>query len=176
MNLEYKELLDAGFHPQSRVWVYQSSRIFTLSEALNIEEQINVFTNQWQSHGADVKAAGYLFFGQFLILMADETQAGVSGCSTDSSVRFVKQLENMYQVSFFDRTNIAFVVKDKVQVLPLSQVQYAVNQQFITPETLYFNNMVLTKEQLENEWLIPASQNWLAQKIKWPEQQSITAD
>lgn len=176
MNLDYKHLLAADFHPQSRVWVYQSSRIFTLSEALNIEEQINIFTTQWQSHGADVKAAGYLFFGQFLILLADETQAGVSGCSTDSSVRFVKQLETIYKVSFFDRTNVAFVVKDKVEVLPLSQVQYAANRQFITPDTLYFNNMVLTKEQLENEWLIPASQNWLAQKIKWPEQQGITAD
>ncbi len=176
MNLEYKQLLAQDFHPQSRVWVYQSSRQFTLSEALNLEEQINVFTEQWQSHGADVKAVGYLFFGQFLILMADETQASVSGCSTDSSVRFVKQLENIYQVSFFDRTNIAFVVKDKVQVLPLNQVQYAANQQFITPDTLYFNNMVLTKQQLENDWLIPASQNWLAQKIKWPEHQSIIAD
>lgn len=176
MNFDFKHLLAQDFHPQSRVWVYQSSRIFTLSEALNIEEQLNVFANQWQSHGADVKAAGYLFFGQFLILMADETQSEVSGCSTDSSVRFVKQLENMYKVSFFDRTSIAFVVKDKVQVLPLSQVQYAANQQFITPDTLYFNNMVLTKEQLENDWLIPASQNWLAQKIKWPQTQSISAD
>lgn len=176
MNLEYKQLLAQDFHPQSRVWVYQSSRMFTLSEALNIEEQLQVFTRQWQSHGADVKAAGYLFFGQFLILMADETQAGVSGCSTDSSVRFVKQLENIYQVSFFDRTNIAFVVKDKIQLLPLNQVQYAVNQQFITRDTLYFNNMVLTKAQLESEWLIPVSQNWLAQKIKWPQQETIITD
>ena len=164
MNLEYKYLLPGSFSNESRVWVYQANRILSLSEALEAEELINSFCGEWRSHGAEVQAYGNLFFGQFLILMADETRAGVSGCSTDSSVRFVKELEKKFQVDFFDRNNLAFWVKDKIQILPLNQLAYAFENGFITADTLYFNNTVLNKEQLENNWIIPVKNSWLAKR------------
>src|SRR5258705_8960734 len=104
MNLEYKYLLEGNFHTDSRVWIYQSSRLFLLSEALEIEILLKEFSASWLSHGVPVKGAGYLFFGQFIILMADETATGVSGCSTDSSVRLIKQVEQRFAVNLFDRT------------------------------------------------------------------------
>jgi len=166
MNLEYKHLLPEDFSPSSRVWIYQSSRLFSLSEAFDIEDAINQFCEDWRSHGADVKAFGNLFFGQFVVLMADETQASVSGCSTDSSVRFIKQLGERFRVDFFDRTTLAFFIKDKIQMLPMSQVAYAVDNGFIDGETLYFNNLASTKEQLENEWIIPVKDSWLNKRLK----------
>jgi hypothetical protein len=165
MNLEYKHLLPEDFSPASRVWIYQSSRLFSLSEAFDIEDAINQFCEEWRSHGADVKAYGNLFFGQFVVLMADETQAAVSGCSTDSSVRFIKQLGERFGVDFFNRTSLAFFIKDKIQMLPMSQVAYAIENGFIDGETLYFNNLASTKEQLENEWIIPIKESWLAKKL-----------
>jgi hypothetical protein len=165
MNLEYKYLLDGSFDPASRVWVYQASRVFTLSEALEIENLLNDFSAQWKSHGTPVKGAGYLFFGQFVILMADETASGVSGCSTDSSVRLIKDIEQRFGVNMFDRTTLAFIVKDKIQMLPLSQLQYAFDNQFITADTLYFNNLVQTKKELEEDWLQPIKNSWLAKRI-----------
>src|SRR6266496_1040154 len=131
MNLEYKYLLDGNFHPDSRVWVYQCNRLFDLNEALEIEEMPKEFTLQWKSHGTPVKGEAHLFFGRFIILIADETATGVSGCSTDSSVRLIKDIEQKFGVNMFDRTTLAFVVKDKVQLLPLSQLQYAFDNRFI---------------------------------------------
>src|SRR4030095_14316775 len=160
MNLEYKNLLDENFSPDSRVWIYQSSRLFTLNEALTIEDLLNDFTAKWLSHGVPVKGASYLFFGQFIILMADEKATGVSGCSTDSSVRLIKDIEQKFGVNMFDRTTLAFVVKEKIEPLPLTQWQYAVDNGFITADTLYFNNLVLTKEELENKWIIPVNESW----------------
>ena len=168
MNFEYKNLLNDDFDPASRVWVYQSSRLFTISEALQIEEMITQFAKQWDSHGVPVKAAAYLFFGQFVVLMADETATGVSGCSTDSSVRLIKEIERIFGVNMFDRLALAFIVKDRVQVLPMPQLKYAVEQGFISADTLFFNNVVLTKEELENNWIIPAKDSWLAKKISFP--------
>lgn len=167
MKLEYKYLLDDGFHPSSRVWVYQSNRLFSLSEALEVEEMLKDFTTSWQSHGAPIKGAAYLFFGQFVILMADESATGVSGCSTDSSVRLVKDMEKRFGVSLFDRMTLAFVLKDKVELLPLSQLPYAAENGFINKDTLYFNNLVQTKEELENNWIIPISESWLAKKAEF---------
>ena len=165
MNLEYKHLLPDGFSPDSKVWVYQSSRLFTMSEALEIEALLNKFSSEWRSHGQDVYAYANLFFGQFVILMADETHASVSGCSTDSSVRFIKQLGESYKVDFFNRTNLAFVVNNKIQLLPMNQLHYALDNYFINQDTLYFNNLIQTKHQLENDWIIPVKNSWIASKI-----------
>jgi hypothetical protein len=165
MNLDYKYLLDGNFHPGSRVWVYQSNRLFSMGEALEIEKMLHVFLQQWHSHGTPVKGAAHLFFGQFVILVADESATGVSGCSTDSSVQLIRDIEKRFGVTMFDRTTLAFVVKDKVQLLPLSQLSYAVENGFINGDTLYFNNLVQTREELESNWIIPVKQSWLAKKI-----------
>ncbi len=166
MNLEYKHLLPQDFAAGSRVWIYQSSRQLMLSEALAMEPLIEDFAQNWQSHGAPVKAYGNLFFGQFLVLMADESGVHVGGCSTDSSVRFVKSLEQKFGINFFDRTTLAFYTGEKVQVLPLSQLPYAFENGFINNETLYFNNLVGTKRELEESWIIPVKSSWLAKRFK----------
>lgn len=166
MKLDYKYLLDANFHPDSRVWVYQASRVFSLQEAFDMENLLNEFVSQWKSHGTTVKGAGYLFFGQFIILMADETATGISGCSTDSSVRLIKDIEQKLSVNMFDRTVLAFVVKDKLQLLPLAQLQYAADNGFINGDTLYFNNLVQTKQELENKWIIPVKESWLQNRLE----------
>ena len=167
MNLDYIYLLEGSFSPDSRVWIYQASRLFTISEAFEIEKMLKEFTAQWKSHGTPVKGTGYLFFGQFIILMADEKATGVSGCSTDSSVRLIKDIEKMFAVNMFDRTTLAFEINDKVQLLPLSQLQYAYDNQFISADTLYFNNLVQTKEELEKKWIVPVKDSWLARKISF---------
>ena len=166
MNLEYKHLLPADFAPDSRVWVYQSSRLFFMSEAIQIEDLLNHFVENWKSHGTPVKGFGTMFFGQFIVLMADEQATGVSGCSTDSSVRLIKEIEQLYKVSMFDRQNLAFVRKDKIELLPLGQLQYAVDNGFLQADTIYINNLVQTKEELEQNWLIPVKESWLAKRIK----------
>jgi hypothetical protein len=166
MNLEYKELLPDNFSSDSKVWIYQSSRLFTLSEALEIESLLNKFSAEWRSHGAEVNAYCNLFFGQFIVLMADETEVGIGGCSTDSSVRFVKDLGQKFGVDFFNRTNLAFFVKDKIQVLPMNQLQYAFENGFIDENSLYFNNLVQTKKELESNWIIPVKESWLANRLQ----------
>ena len=168
MKLDYKNLIDPNLHADSRVWIYQANRIFSIQEALAIEEILNEFSDQWKSHGIPVKGAAYLFFGQFIILIADETATGVSGCSTDSSVRMIKDFENRFGVSLFDRTTLAFVVKDKLQLLPMTQLQYAIDNGFVNGNTAYFNNLVQTKDELETRWIIPLKDSWLAQRITLP--------
>lgn len=168
MNLNYKELLPPDFSKASRVWVYQSNRLFTMSEALQVEDLLRHFADNWQSHGIPVKGYANLFFGQFVILMADETATGVSGCSTDSSVRLVKEIESLFKVNMFDRQLLAFIVKDKIQLLPLPQLQYAINNHFINADSIYFNNLVQTKQELEDKWLVTVKESWLGKKIRLP--------
>ena len=164
---DYRHLLPTTFAAGSRVWIYQCNRLFSLSEAIQIEELLAQFAADWQSHGTPVKGYANLLFGRFIVLMADETAAGVSGCSTDSSVRLVKEIERLFSVTLFDRQLLAFIIKDNIQLLPLPQVQYAINNNFIQADTIYFNNLVQTKEELENNWMIPVKDSWLAKRFSF---------
>ncbi len=171
MNTEYRSFLPQDFDAASRVWIYQSNRLFSIAEALRLEVMMEDFVKQWQSHGADVAGYANLFFGHFIILMADERKAGVSGCSTDSSVRFIKNIEQVFGVQMFNRQTLAFIIKDKIQLLPLQQLNYAVENNFIQPDTPYFNNLVSTKDELEKNWIIPVKESWLKNRLP-----SLTAD
>lgn len=165
MNWNYQQLLPSHFADHSRVWIYQSNRPFGISEAIQLEDMLNNFTASWLSHGAPVKAYGNLFFGRFIVLMADESATTVGGCSTDSSVRFIKEVETRFAVSLFDRQMLSFLVNNKIENLPLSQLQYAMDNGFLNADTIYFNNLVATKKELEDKWMIPVKESWLAKKV-----------
>jgi hypothetical protein len=160
-----KDLIPADFADESRVWIYQSSRAFVEKEVQEIDEQLYQFYAQWTAHGAPVKGWAKLLYRQFVVVMADETKVGVSGCSTDSSVRVIKSLERQYDVNFFDRMMITFLRSDKAEMLPFNQVQYALDKGFISAETPLFNNVIATKGELMTRWLVPLSTSWLADKV-----------
>ena len=165
MNINFHDLVPKDFNDNSHVWIYQSNRIFTLSEAIQIEELLKNFADNWKSHGTPIKGYGNLFFGQFIIFMADETASGVSGCSTDSSVRLIKNSEKDFEVDMFDRQMHAFIVNERIQLVPLSQVNNFLEEGILTANTLYFNNTILTKKELLKKWIIPVKKSWLAKRV-----------
>jgi len=158
---DYIHLLPDDFHPNSRVWIYQSNRLLFMSEALQLEDMLRHFIEEWKSHGNKVKGFGTLFFGQFIILMADESVAGVSGCSTDSSVHFIQMVEKSFNIQLLNRQLMAFWHKEKVQTIPLTQVAYALENGLIDADTLYFNNLADSKDALIHQWLLPVKNSWL---------------
>jgi len=164
MNTSHTELLPADFAGNSRVWIYQSHRPFTPPEALQIGRLLEGFAGDWKSHGTPVKGWANLFHGQFIVLMADETASGVSGCSTDSSVRLIKQIEKECEVRLFDRLDLAFFIDEKVQLVPMAQLPYALENGLIQPDTLYFDNTIQDKQELETKWLSPMKDTWLGHR------------
>jgi len=77
------------FPATSRVWIYQSKTAFSETDVTEIRGHIAAFTQQWASHNRALQATGDVLHGRFIVLMVDESQAGASGCSIDSSVHFV---------------------------------------------------------------------------------------
>jgi hypothetical protein len=47
----------------------------------------------------------------------------------------------------------------------MNQLSYAVENGFITGDTLYFNNLVQTKKELQESWLVPVKNSWLGKKL-----------
>ena len=47
----------------------------------------------------------------------------------------------------------------------MAQMPYALEKGFLKSNTIYFNNLVATKKELEENWMIPVSQSWLASRF-----------
>lgn len=173
MNTEYQSAphtddltsLPAGFDPGSRVWIYQGHRPFTREEAAQTRHLLDSFVRSWQSHGTPVKGFGGLLYNHFVILMADETASGVSGCSTDSSVHLIQQIGRQTGIELFDRLNLAFYIDGQIRLIPITELPQALNTGALTPDSLYFNNTVQTRKELEWKWLIPMKNSWLGARF-----------
>ncbi|MGY0407803.1 MAG: ABC transporter ATPase, partial [Polaribacter sp.] len=107
----------------SRVWVYQSDREFNPTEIEFISEKAVAFINQWTRHGDDLKGSFTIKYNRFLVLAVDESFNPVSGCSIDSSVHFIRQLENELQLDLMNKMNITFKNKKDINLVKLTDFQ-----------------------------------------------------
>lgn len=148
------------FSPQSRIWIYQSNRKFTPNEETEILKKLEAFTGQWKAHGNELMAKAEIRYGYFIILTVDESLANVTGCSIDTSVRLIKDIEQTYTVDLFNRFNIAYKIDGAVHVQSKEDFETLVNIKNITPETIVFNNMVQNLHELETKWEVPFKDSW----------------
>jgi hypothetical protein len=148
--------------PHSRIWIYQASRPLTAAEVEALQPVLNQFVTEWTSHGQRLLASAQVFHHQFLVIANDEDVNSPSGCSIYASVRFVKQLEQQLNVSFFDRTQLAFLQDEKVVVVPLKAIKEEVTAGSLRPDSLYFDNTVSTAGQLQQAWPRQAKETWLS--------------
>ena len=144
----------------SRVWIYQSDREFNNKEVELINEESEDFINQWTRHGDDLKGSFTIKYNHFLVLAVDESYNNISGCSIDSSVRFIQQLQNKLQLDLINKMNISFKDNNNINILKLSDFQRFIKEEKITPETIVFNNMINTKYGFENNWEVSIMQSW----------------
>jgi hypothetical protein len=158
--------LPNDFHPDSRIWIFQSERHLSAQDIQDIDELLQPFIARWKSHGDRVKGYATILYNRFILLMADESETMVSGCSTDGAIHIIKEIENKFQLQLFNRLNLAFLVNDSLIQLPLTAVPQALKDGNLQPLTPYFNNTVLTKQEFENNWLIPLENSWLKNKFQ----------
>src|SRR5207237_6096266 len=100
--------LNKNLSDDSRVWIYQADREFTLSEIKLLKEQAEKFVTGWTSHSKLVTADYELRYNRFLILFLDESHVTAGGCSIDSSVHFIQSLEKEFQNKMTDRLKFAY--------------------------------------------------------------------
>ena len=160
MNVPFEEMPD-----NARIWIYQADRPLSKPEEAFIKEQTDLFLQDWAAHGAGLHASFTILYSQFLIIAVDEAMVRASGCSIDKQVRFIQELEKELLLNFMDRTKVAFLQADPadnaVVTTTLTEIKNKVADGQIHPKTLTFNNLVQTKGQLEEGWIIAAEDSWL---------------
>ena len=155
----------ASLAPASRIWIFQANRPFAREELKLVENRLHQFTEEWAAHGVPLKTSFTVKFDQFIILAADDTHESPSGCSIDSSVRVLKELENALGIQLFDRDKVAFNPGKEIVLVPLGELKQKFQEGILNEETLAFNNLVSTKGEFEKSWVVPAGQTWLKRYI-----------
>lgn len=148
--------------PHSRIWVYQLNRPLTEAEETELNQRLLAFVTEWSSHGTGLQASYEIRERHFLFLATNERVAAASGCSIDKSTAFLRQLEQEFNVHFFDRTRLAFLQDGQVTTVALPQVKNEVAAGALSPDSLYFNTLVGTVGDLETQWPVAAKDSWLA--------------
>ena len=93
---------------ESKIWIYQSNRKFTDEEFAEIEVVLKDFVENWAAHGKGLEASYQMKYNRFIILAVNQDIQVATGCSIDSSVRFIQDLEQKYNVDLLDKMNVAF--------------------------------------------------------------------
>jgi hypothetical protein len=149
----------------SRIWIFQANRPFTTEERQLAEARLRQFTEDWAVHGSPLDTSFDIRYDQFIILAADESQMSASGCSIDSSVRVMKEIAEQLQIDLFDRTQVAFLIAGRVQLMPVGNLKEKFSDGTLNRDTLAFNNLISSKATFEESWLSPAANTWLSRYL-----------
>jgi hypothetical protein len=136
----------SDFHESSKVWIYTSPRPFTPLEIDFIRQELSSFCSNWAAHGSQLKAGGDVLDGRFIVLVADESQTTASGCSIDTSVRFMKQLSQELGLDLFNRMYFYSMEGDRIHFSELSD-----------SSILVFNSLATSLRELRMKWLVNSS-------------------
>lgn len=149
-----------GLPETSRVWIYQANRSFTLDELEEIEKKIKEFITQWTAHGADLKAGYEIKYKRFITIGLDQEMNSATGCSIDTSVRFIQELEQTYDVDLIDKMNVSFKQGEFVAYKTLTDFKKMAKNRSVSPNTIVFNNLVTNIAEYRTNWEVPAKDSW----------------
>ena len=138
-----------------RIWIYQANRQLSEQESIHLLEKMDHFTMQWTAHGKQLVAQALLRYNQFLVIRVNEGLVKATGCSIDKSTEMLKQVQQELGLDFFDRMQIAYRDQDDIKTVSRAGFEKLIEEGKVTENTIVFNNMVSTGEELAKHWEIP---------------------
>ncbi|HQV01247.1 MAG: ABC transporter ATPase [Bacteroidia bacterium] len=154
MYISFNELPDT-----SRIWIYQCNRFLNEAEGKLLTSKTIDFIENWTAHNNLLQASFNWVDNLFLVIAVNQQVNDASGCSIDKSVHFVQQLEQAFNVHFFDRMQVAIKTDNEIKLMPLHLLSNA-------PENAkMYDNLIETVGAFKNEWLKPVAQSWAKQFV-----------
>jgi hypothetical protein len=145
---------------ESRVWIYQSNRTLSPLEIIEIEDKIKDFLISWTAHGSDLQVSFLIKYNRFIVISLNESFNIATGCSIDSSVRFIQDLEKLYDVSLLDKMNVSYRHGEFIAHKPLIEFKKMIKNRSISKKTIVFNNLINNKSEFLNNWEVPIEESW----------------
>ena len=156
MRIDFKDLTQ-----DARVWIYQNTQAIPSSLIESIQKELYDFTSSWSAHQRPLYAFADIFHERFLVFIVDENRNAATGCSIDSSVMFIRSLEQKYGLQLFDRFTFSYEKDGQIHTVPKAQFAELFRAGDIDLDTLVFDNLIRTKGDFEETWRKPLGNSWL---------------
>ena len=72
----------------------------------------------------------------------------------------MKELEKSLEVDMMNKMNISFKDGDYINIVTMSDFKEFTKSNKITSETIVFNNMISTIDELETQWEVSVNNSW----------------
>ena len=154
-----------SLNKNSRVWIFQSLDFIDDRLVELIKEKISLFLNEWKSHQKDFKSSFEIRYNTFIIVAADESNL-VSGCSIDSLVNFIKELESLFDLQLTDKLHIKYIFNDEIQTKHLNDFKILCQSLEKNQELIVFNNLVKNIFELNHNWNVDIRESWHKKYLK----------
>jgi len=83
------------------------------------------------------------------------------GRAQDSSVKFIKELEQILGVKLLDRMLVGYDNNGVVEVIPFTELRSQITSGAISKNTNFYNGLVTTKEEFLTNWERPIEGSWV---------------
>ena len=150
--------------PQARIWTYQIPRNLTEIETKTVSTMLHDFVQNWQAHQQNLQASYQILHNRFIILAVDESFETASGCSIDKSVAVIKQISTLLNVDLFDRLSLNYLnnsSNSSWETTKIATLKTKIEKQEFTKNTIIFNSLVQTKQDLLTNGIVEAATTWV---------------
>ncbi len=130
----------------SKIWIYQNQGAIPQETQKAIQAKLDVFVRQWAAHKVQLYGASAILEDHFIVLAVDENMTAASGCSIDSSVHFIKELEKEFNLRLFDRLHVLIEQNGEKKIVHFSDVNTHTGATFFDP-------MVTNLGELRTAWM-----------------------
>lgn len=150
----------------SRVWIFQSSRPINGAMAARLSEELGAFILDWAAHGKQLFAAFEIRYERFIIIAVDERQATASGCSIDSMMRRIQELDMRYDLDLLNRMKVAYRKGSEIIECSMNDFSKMLESGEVDKNTIVFNNLIQQLADLDHSWECPVASSWHANLLR----------
>ena len=161
MIVDFNKLSD-----NARVWIYPSNRSFYKEELGPLRRALTQFLSEWTAHNKDLEASFDIPYKHFIVIGVNQIKSQVTGCSIDSSVRFIQELEKQFDIILLEKMNVIFKEGENLTYVKLDQFIKMAKSKLVSDQTVVFNNLVNNIFDYKENWEIPLIDSWHNRLIK----------
>lgn len=154
--IEFTALPDASW-----LRAFHAQRAFTAEELEHVHEKLDDFVAVWTSHEQDVQGSFETRDALFILVAADESEVPLSGCSKDSVVGVVRQLEQDLGVAILEAPPICFRHNGDIVVTGRPEFQQLAERGDVDADTIVFDETIETVGAVRSgRFELPAGDAW----------------
>jgi len=159
VNVQYPGVETMPEH--ARLWIYKTGKALSKAQKELVLSKGMDFTSQWQTHGEQMVAVVDVLHDRFIVVAADEGKAQASGCSIDTSIGFIKELELHLNMTLTDRMLAIYEVDEEIRSAKLDQLPQLMTLGEINENTMVYDDLVTTKKELDKRFRIRLADSWI---------------